>query len=447
MQGTASRSLLNYCEENDIGEPKEIGKKLKEKEVGNQADEISDRIQCINVTKRQTSKRELFGAKHGLWRQEQKSTAAMLEKQLKAQREVEALIEEQLNRFHAHYNQDMVPSHLEDVSTLLMPQWAAPQELATLSWLGDWRPSAILELLQGLASSSFLSDSTAMEQVLSQLIREIRIEEAVIDEEMAEIQAKCVLYLPFAPVKSSKSGGSALHGIQSEFKKIVRVITKAQKLRFKALELVAKKVLNQTDAAEFLVAFSGIQDAIRQFAEHKRHQKGPVTVSVKSQDVVETSTQPKIHFEDRIRLWEKTSVSSEQERSEHGIQDAIHEFEEQQGLGKGPVTLSPKSQNVVEISKQPKIQSDDRISLWEKLRLILIEDRSGQVIQDSIHKFEEQQGLRRGPVTLSVKSQDVDETSKQPKIQLEDRTNLWEKFRLIVEQERSGQRIQDGIHE
>ncbi|XP_022723786.1 uncharacterized protein LOC111280617 [Durio zibethinus] len=320
---------------------------------------------------------ELFGAKHGLWRQERKSRAAKLEKQLKSRRQLEALIEEQLNRFHAHYNQAMVPSHLEDVSKLLMPQWAAPQELTTLSWFGDWRPSAILELLHGLAPSSFLRDLTAMEQVLSQLIHEIRIEEAVIDEEMAEIQATCVLYLPFAPVRSSKSGGSALHAIQSEFKKIARVITKAQKLRFKALELVVKKVLNQTDAAEFLVAFSGIQEAIHQFAEHNRLLKGPVTVSVKSQDVVETAKQPKIHLEDRISLWEKTSVSSEQESSRQCTQDAIHEFEEQQKLQEGPVTVSVKSQDVVETSKQPKIHLETRTSLWEKFSQILQQERSG----------------------------------------------------------------------
>ncbi|KAK8584743.1 hypothetical protein V6N13_138693 [Hibiscus sabdariffa] len=84
------------------------------------------------------------------------------------------------------------------------------------------------------------------------------IEEAIIDEEMAEIQATCVLYLPFSPVNSSKTGGSASCGIQSMFEKTARVITKAQKLRFKALELVVKKLLNQTEAAEFLVALSGI---------------------------------------------------------------------------------------------------------------------------------------------------------------------------------------------
>lgn len=44
----------NYYEENDGGEQKETGTKLKEKEVGNEIDEISDRFQR---TKRETSKR------------------------------------------------------------------------------------------------------------------------------------------------------------------------------------------------------------------------------------------------------------------------------------------------------------------------------------------------------------------------------------------------------
>ncbi|CAN6816886.1 unnamed protein product [Brassica oleracea] len=36
---------------------------------------------------------------------------------------------------------------------------------------------------------------------------------------------------------------------------------------YKVLELVMKKLLNQTDTAEFVVAFAGIQDAIHQFLE------------------------------------------------------------------------------------------------------------------------------------------------------------------------------------
>ncbi|KAB2608599.1 S2-RNase [Pyrus ussuriensis x Pyrus communis] len=60
--------------------------------------------------------------------------------------------------------------------------------------------------------------------------------------------------------------GASLASVQLEFKTIEKVFTKAQQLRFKALELVLKKVLNQTDAAEFLVAFEGIQEASHQFA-------------------------------------------------------------------------------------------------------------------------------------------------------------------------------------
>lgn len=36
--------------------------------------------------------------------------------------------------------------------------------------------------------------------------------------------------------------------------------------RFKTLEMVLKKVLSETEAAEFLVAFAAIQDMIHQFA-------------------------------------------------------------------------------------------------------------------------------------------------------------------------------------
>lgn len=52
--------------------------------------------------------------------------------------------------------------------------------------------------------------------------------------------------------------------------------------RFKALELVLKKILNEIDAAEFLVAFEGIQDAVHQFAANQRFQKGPITMPVKA---------------------------------------------------------------------------------------------------------------------------------------------------------------------
>ncbi|GAV75438.1 DOG1 domain-containing protein [Cephalotus follicularis] len=244
---------------------------------------IADRFQCVTIHKDGTSKKvdKLSWKKYALWRQKQQRTASRLEKQLKARWELEERIEELLNRFYAHYNQTMVPTRLKHVAQLLVPKWAAPQELAPLSWLGDWRPSAILDLLHGMthSSSSSLSDSTGTDQLLSQLISEIRIEEAIIDEELAEIQATCVLHLPFSPV-NKQSGAAALDCVQNEFKKIGHVMTKAQQIRFKALKMVVKKVLNPTDAAEFFVAFTRVQDVIHQYAKKLSSQKSPVMVPV-----------------------------------------------------------------------------------------------------------------------------------------------------------------------
>lgn len=113
-----------------------------------------------------------------------------------------------------------------------MPKWTPPHELAALYWLGDWRPTAILDLIFGLAETSYLSDSgVIVERLLSQVVNDIRIEERIIDEELSEIRAKCVLHLPFGRKKRKQSGCSALSFIQKEFKKIERVITKAQQLR------------------------------------------------------------------------------------------------------------------------------------------------------------------------------------------------------------------------
>ncbi|XP_021639673.1 uncharacterized protein LOC110634832 isoform X2 [Hevea brasiliensis] len=263
------------CEENEYEQQNE------EKEgEGDEMDGIAEKVQCVSLLRPKTSKKgeKLSLAKYGLWRREQKTHAARLQKQLKAQWEFEQLIEEQLNRFRANYNCDMVPTRLKDVAQSLMPKWALPHELAALAWLGDWRPSAILDLLRGLVHSpSTLKGSNDMERLLSQVMNEIRIEEAVIDEEMAEIQATCIFHLSFAPLNKHLSRSAAMTCVQAEFKKIERVITKAQQLRLKALELLVKKVLSQTDAAEFLVAFVGIQDLIHQFATRQKLPKCPGT--------------------------------------------------------------------------------------------------------------------------------------------------------------------------
>ncbi|XP_010318755.1 uncharacterized protein [Solanum lycopersicum] len=250
---------------------------------------ISTPVICKTVQNWEATSRageEFSCEKQGLWRREQTNRATRLEKQLKARWAVDGLIEEELNRFRAQYKRSIVPSKLKDVVQLITPKWTPSPELATLTWLGDWRPSTILDLLQYLAHSSGLSkslpDSVAIEVALPQLINELRIEEAVIDEEMAEIQSNCIFYLPFGPKKEANKGKPAMACVESEFKKIHRVITKAQNLRLKAMEMAVKKVLSRTDAAEFLVAFAGIQDLVHQWAMQYKLQKGPVSISTKA---------------------------------------------------------------------------------------------------------------------------------------------------------------------
>ncbi|KAL2928455.1 hypothetical protein RDABS01_023209 [Bienertia sinuspersici] len=213
-------------------------------------------------------------------KQEQKDKDALLRRQVKAKCSLEVLFDKQLKR----YNQSLIPNKLEDATQLLA---SPPLELVSVGWLGDWRPSAILELLKSLAHSSYLSsslaESTDTDRMLSQLIREIRIEEAIIDEEMAEIQATCILHLPFGPTsRVTTSSMAPMECAQSQLMKIKQVTAKAQQLRCKVLELIVKKVLNKADAGEFLVAFTGIQDIVHQFAARQKLQKGPVNVSVKS---------------------------------------------------------------------------------------------------------------------------------------------------------------------
>ncbi|KAK4427994.1 putative serine/threonine-protein kinase DDB [Sesamum alatum] len=213
--------------------------------------------------------------KYGAWRQEQRIVAARLKKHLKARWAIQKLIAQQLRRFQANYNRPICPTKMADVAQLLMPKWIPPHELAALFWLGDWRPSTILDLLRSLAHS--LSDPVGLDRTLSQLIHDIRIEEAVIDEEMTEIQANSVLHLPFGPM-NTEGTSLALARVRSEFKKIHRVIAKAQNLRTKALELAVTKVLSQTNAVEFLVAFVGIQEVIHEFSTKHKTRKGPVCI-------------------------------------------------------------------------------------------------------------------------------------------------------------------------
>ncbi|XP_021898536.1 uncharacterized protein LOC110815171 isoform X2 [Carica papaya] len=218
------RNIINFfcrfCnEDNKIGEEKKKGREENKEEE----EEIErERFKGMRLQKYETGGR----------RQEQKKIRLRIEKELKARYQLEELIQEQLNRYR---------------TTIPMP----PHELAAISWNGDWRPSLIIHLLQLLIPHS------SNHRLLPQLLHDVRIEEAIIDGQMAELQA----HPPFF------SNSSAMN---HHFNKIHNLISKAQQLRFNTLEMAVNKVLNLTDAAKFLVAFSGIQDAIHHFAHQQR---------------------------------------------------------------------------------------------------------------------------------------------------------------------------------
>ncbi|KAG5385549.1 hypothetical protein IGI04_037019 [Brassica rapa subsp. trilocularis] len=71
-------------------------------------------------------------------------------------------------------------------------------------------------------------------------------------------------------VSNSRTNGrlckKGVNHIRFEYSKLVMC-------RYKVLELVMKKLLNQTDTAEFVVAFAGIQDAIHLIGEQKKLKK------------------------------------------------------------------------------------------------------------------------------------------------------------------------------
>ncbi|OVA13722.1 Transcription factor TGA like domain [Macleaya cordata] len=283
----------------------------KEDNQQEQDDQIAEPVKCISLYKRDSTSKRLSGSSStgvGQWRQEQRLRASRMELHLAQKWSLEELIQEQLSRFdYAHYSISQSSCNrgrrllmIKDIAQVLMPQYRLPLEMATLSWLGNWRPSSILSLLNSLSLSSSSSSSSRSQQVLNQLIRETRIEESIIDEEMGEIQATCILHLPFiispplqvltslsSSSSSSNSGttfatGTDLGSVRFEFKKIDRVITRAQKLRYKTLELVVKKLLNRSQAAEFLVAFAGIQEMVHEFAIYRQKNKGPISVTTKA---------------------------------------------------------------------------------------------------------------------------------------------------------------------
>ncbi|KAK4754272.1 hypothetical protein SAY87_002376 [Trapa incisa] len=210
------------------------------------------------------------------------ATRDMQEKHfLRATCVLEDLIEEELDRYRSYYTRPVDPARHDDLSK--------PLQLASVGWLGDWRPTAMLTLLTGLAQSSgSFCDPAGIERTVSGLVREARIEEAVIDGELAEIQATCVLNPPFA-FAGNHHGRPSPRRNGPELQKIKQVMAKAQQLRFKTLETVVRKVPNMSDAAEFLTVFERIQQALHRFATDHELRHGEVSFSTKGLGILDST--------------------------------------------------------------------------------------------------------------------------------------------------------------
>lgn len=223
---------------------------------------------------------EKLSEAYGQWREERRTNAWRMERQLRVRWALDQLIDSELARFDAHFNQSMLPARPRDVGRLLLPPWKLPLENAALSWLGDWRPSAILSLIPLLAANSALLPlSPRALRALAEAARRIRVHEAVLEEEAAEYQTTCVLDLPFGRRRGTGCGAAA-RAAAAEVRKMERVVERAQGLRFRALEVAVKGVLDRTQAAEFLVAFAGIQELVHRQAARWRARTGPVSITL-----------------------------------------------------------------------------------------------------------------------------------------------------------------------
>uniref|UniRef100_A0A1D1YQ42 DNA primase n=1 Tax=Anthurium amnicola TaxID=1678845 RepID=A0A1D1YQ42_9ARAE len=244
-----------------------------------------DAASCMGFLKHECSarRREHLSAAYGQWRSAQRAVASRMERQLQARWVLDEQIEAHLALMNAHYNRSILPGRPRDVAHLLMPQGKPTMENAATSWLGDWRPSAILSLVPRLVAAGL---TPRAHRYLSEAKRHLLIEEAVMDEQMAEHQSICILFLQggsgmrplTAPPWDRGRGPKKMLGRVVELmRKVAAVVEKAQRLRYQAVEVTVRQVLDQAQAAEFLVALTGVQDAVHRMASGWRAQVGPST--------------------------------------------------------------------------------------------------------------------------------------------------------------------------
>lgn len=227
---------------------------------------------------------------HEEWRESQRSTVTQISRQLQTKWALNSIINAQLGRLQAHYTRTMLPSHPRDVPRLLFPlwNWKPPFLITSISWLGDtWRPSSILSLVIPTLSSPIGTPRSL--HFLEESIRRFCIQEAVLEEEMAEYQSMSVLNLRAAIKTQKRKGGgrssSKMETVCKEIRKVECVMQRAQKLRYKAVEVAVRGgVLEETQAAEFLLALAGVEEAVEHQAVKWHAKAGDVSVQVQALD-------------------------------------------------------------------------------------------------------------------------------------------------------------------
>lgn len=211
-----------------------------------------------------------------------------MSRHLRSRWALDDLVDGHLARLRTHYTQSMLPCHLADIPRLLFPPWNPPFLTSSVSWLGDtFRPSSILSLVIPTLSSSSSSLTPKTYKLLAESMRRFRVQEAILEEEMAEYRSMSVLNLPFGPKRSNtrRKRGSGIKIVLREMRKMEGMIATAQMMRYRAVEVAVKGLmLDKAQAAEFLVAFTGIQETIHRQAAKLRTKAGPVEVTIQAFD-------------------------------------------------------------------------------------------------------------------------------------------------------------------
>ncbi|XP_078443028.1 seed dormancy control protein [Wolffia australiana] len=120
-----------------------------------------------------------------------------------------------------------------------------PLIVAAATWLGGWRPSAILSIAPFLAGEP-AGPNRYCRRFLDRAIRRFKTEEAFLDEKLTGLRSTSLLHV-------DTNAKSALANLAKE----------AQRLRHVAVEIAVHRVLNGQQAAEFLRRLEGFGHALK----------------------------------------------------------------------------------------------------------------------------------------------------------------------------------------